>query len=211
MNYLAHLLLADDTDAGRIGSLLGDFTNVPNDRLAATYGEALAEGVIEHRRLDAFTDSHEAVLAAVGLLFPRHRHASRIVIDILFDHFLSVHWETYCLVDRAAFIGECHATLARVDQNDERLPERFRLFAQRLAGAGMLAAYVSLEGVGVALERVSSRTPRGSSIREALPDIRACYQPLERCFARFFPDACAMARRRGRTALLAPAVDRAGA
>jgi acyl carrier protein phosphodiesterase len=205
MNYLAHLLLADDSDTGRVASLLADFTNVPNDGLAAAYGETLAEGVVQHRRLDAFTDSHAAVVEAVRLLFPRHRHASRIIVDILFDHYLSLHWDRYCVVGRTAFIDTCHATLAGVDQDDERLPERFRRFTRRLVEAGALAAYATLEGVGAVLERVSSRTPRGGTIREALPDIRAHYDPLDRCFGQFFPEVCDQVRRRAGTGLLRPA------
>lgn len=210
MNYLAHLLLADNTDPGRIGSLLADFTNVPNDRLSAAYGEEIAEGVLLHRQFDAFTDSHPAVVEAAGLLFARHRHASRIIVDILFDHFLSRHWDVHCVVGRMPFIEACHATLARVDQGDERLPERFRRFAQRLPAAGMLAAYVTLEGVGVALERVSARVSRWGTIREAVPDVRAHYGPLERCFMRFFPEICAVARQRGRTSLLREQPDPSG-
>ena len=37
MNYLTHLLLADDSDASRIGNLLGDFTRGPIDALRNNY------------------------------------------------------------------------------------------------------------------------------------------------------------------------------
>ena len=41
MNYLAHLMLADDSDASRIGNLLGDFTKGTLASLAEVYPDEI--------------------------------------------------------------------------------------------------------------------------------------------------------------------------
>lgn len=193
MNYLAHLLLAEDEPDVRVGSVLADFTRVANSRLVEAYGAHVARGVVAHRRLDSFTDSHPAVVDAVRCLFHRHRHAGRIVVDIVFDHFLSRHWSRFSQVSLGEFVETCHRVLRGVDESDERFPERFRLFARRIVEHNVLAAYVSLEGVGFALDRVSRRIACRNSVAEALPDIERHYGELEECFVRFFPDALAFA------------------
>jgi len=193
MNFLAHLYLADDTDEFRLGSVLADFVRVPNERLGTLFGERIAAGVLHHRRVDAYTDTHPLVNECVGLLFWRRRHAARIVVDILYDHFLSRHWTLFAPEPLSAFIEKCHATLGTVNENDERFPEHFRSFAQRFVEHRVLPTYATLEGVAWALERVALRTSYGHRLRGGLVDIERDYERLERRFLEFFPQLRAAA------------------
>ena len=88
MNYLAHLLLADDTDASRIGNLLGDFATGTIESLAERYPPEILRGIKMHRAVDRFTDSHEVFKHARNLLAPGRRRFAGIIIDIIFDHYL---------------------------------------------------------------------------------------------------------------------------
>ena len=54
MNHLAHFLLAPDDDAGRAGTLLGDF--IRGTDLSAWPAE-VEHAIRLHRRIDAFTDT----------------------------------------------------------------------------------------------------------------------------------------------------------
>ena len=58
MNWLAHLCVTDDAGQARLGQLAGDF--VRGDEFDALRGP-LREGVVAHRALDVFTDSHDVV------------------------------------------------------------------------------------------------------------------------------------------------------
>jgi acyl carrier protein phosphodiesterase len=194
MNYLAHLHLSRDTRDARIGSVLADFTHLPNARLEEAFGKGIAQGITAHRQIDAFTDTHDAVLEAVSLLFPRHRHAGRIIVDVLFDHYLSTHWARFSDVPRREFIGQCYALLRSIDPDDERFPERFRVFARRYAEYDVLASYHQVEGVGVALERVGRRVASRNTLHDTVSDIRLHYDALEKCFVRFYPQLAEFAR-----------------
>lgn len=55
MNYFAHLYLADNSPGSQIGSLLGDFVKGTLDN---AYDEEITRGILIHRRIDSFSDSH---------------------------------------------------------------------------------------------------------------------------------------------------------
>jgi len=71
MNYLAHLMLADDSDASRIGNLLGDFTKGTLASLAEVYPDEIIRGIKMHRAVDRFTDSHEVFKNSRALIAQR--------------------------------------------------------------------------------------------------------------------------------------------
>ena len=67
MNYLAHLLLADDEPESIIGGMLGDFVR---GREAGRYSDGIRAGIRLHVRIDSFTDDH-AMRACMNLPVPR--------------------------------------------------------------------------------------------------------------------------------------------
>lgn len=92
MNYLAHIQLAHTTNTSLVGNFLGDFvkgsdlTHLPDN---------IQKGIRLHRSIDSFTDSHDCV-STLRSTFPRNiRRMSGVVIDIYFDHLLSLHWDKY--------------------------------------------------------------------------------------------------------------------
>ena len=59
MNFLAHAFLARDDIDLMIGSLMGDFVKGPLD---GQYAPSITRGLILHRRVDTYTDSHALVV-----------------------------------------------------------------------------------------------------------------------------------------------------
>nr|MBR9810071.1 hypothetical protein [bacterium] len=62
MNFLAHFHLAQPTDGSRIGALLGDFVRGTPESLQTRFPPEVVNGIILHRAIDRFTDSHEIFL-----------------------------------------------------------------------------------------------------------------------------------------------------
>ena len=56
MNYLAHLFLAGGSPESLIGNLAGDFVK---GALGDRFTPGIREGIMQHRRIDAFTDPTE--------------------------------------------------------------------------------------------------------------------------------------------------------
>jgi acyl carrier protein phosphodiesterase len=90
MNYLAHLFLAGDDAESLIGNLAGDFVK---GALHDRFTPAIRQGIVKHRRIDAFTDSHPSVAAFRRVLIPEHGHWSRVIADVFFDYFLAADFD----------------------------------------------------------------------------------------------------------------------
>jgi acyl carrier protein phosphodiesterase len=85
VNHLAHALLAGPNDDVLLGSLLGDFWRGAPD---PGWPEGVRAGVVLHRKIDVYTDSHPLVAAARSHFGTPWRRYAGILIDIYFDHVL---------------------------------------------------------------------------------------------------------------------------
>ena len=187
MNYLAHLFLSKNTDYSRMGNFLGDFVKGTREKLSGLYPEEVVKGIETHRLIDAYTDSHEEVKNAISILKPVHGLFSGIIVDVLFDHFLSTNWQAFSPVNRQTFIEACHESLSVHIPN---LPYRFTLFLPILIDYDILNSYMDLDGIDHALFRIDQRFKRKTTLCGAVSDIKAHYLDLEGCFQKFFPEIC---------------------
>lgn len=190
MNHLAHLFLPGPVDAEKlIGNLAGDFVKgVLGDR----FSPAIRDGILQHRRIDAFTDSHPAVAAFRRVLIPDHGHYSRVIADMFLDHFLACRFDEYAGETLDEFLSRVFST---IDPHTDLLPGTLRHIYPRIRDDGWLQSYRDLEGIHVALTNMSrrfSRRPRLELATHHLIDSRA---ELERRFEQFFPAVVAFARR----------------
>ena len=92
MNFLAHIYLSGDSPEIRMGNIIGD--NIKGNHYSS-YSEPIRTGIIMHRDIDRFTDSHEIVKLTNQLFIERYHKYSGIVTDILYDHFLANLWSLY--------------------------------------------------------------------------------------------------------------------
>jgi acyl carrier protein phosphodiesterase len=112
-------------------------------------------------------------------------------MDICYDHFLAKHWRRYADVDLAVFISRIYELL---QTHIDILPERFRQVFPRMLEQNWLATYQSLQGVRLALTRISRRLSGNIRLDDAMVDIAVNYGPLEENFFAFFPDLIEFAR-----------------
>lgn len=182
MNHLAHLFLAGDSPESLIGNLAGDFVKGP---LGDRFPPAIRDGIVQHRRIDSFTDAHPAVAAFRRVLIPEHGHYSRVIADMFFDHFLSCRFDEYAGEPLEAFLAR---TFAAIDPHQHLLPGLLRVLYPRIRDEGWLLSYREIGGIHLALTNMSrrfSRKPELASATRHLVDSRA---ELERRFEEFFPD-----------------------
>ncbi|MEJ2383825.1 MAG: DUF479 domain-containing protein, partial [Xanthomonadales bacterium] len=93
MNFLAHLFLAGDEEALRLGALLGDF--VRGREALAAYPEPVREGIRMHRHIDAFIDTLPDFERLRSGFEPPFRRYAGIIIDLGLDHELARRWPEY--------------------------------------------------------------------------------------------------------------------
>ncbi|MEE4277764.1 MAG: ACP phosphodiesterase [Halieaceae bacterium] len=183
INYLAHALLAEPHAYSVIGNVAGDLVKgrIEDHRLHPR----VADGVRRHRRVDALTDAHPRYRALVSAFPVRYRRVAPIVLDVLFDHYLSRLWTRVTAIDRDDFIDGVYAVLT---QHGAPLPETLAERAPVWVAADWLRAYGSLEGVEAVLGRLGARARRPLPLLAAYEAACALEDELQAGFIEVFGD-----------------------
>lgn len=188
VNHLAHLLLAGDDEALRLGGLLGDFVHgAPGPALPPR----VVLGIRLHRAIDARTDGHPEVMAARARFAPPYRRYAGIALDLWFDHCLARDFTRWSAVPLAAFSD---AALGLLRHHDALLPPPLRRFRTYMETRGLPAGYARREEIGRALEGVAGRLRRDNPLDRMLPLLVALDAPLQAHFEAFFPQLREFAR-----------------
>ena len=182
MNWLAHLLLSEPSPEYRLGNLLPDLVR-PADYAAMP--ATVMRGIACHRFIDRFTDSHSLVRQSIRRIPAPHSRVAGILIDMLYDHFLAVEWSLYCAMPLEDFAHEVYQGFTAVRS---LVSPDLAARLQAIAGADVLCSYRSLEGIEIALRRISARMRGEFALEAAMPSLREHYSELRGDFAVFFPD-----------------------
>ncbi|QQE12407.1 DUF479 domain-containing protein [Planctomycetota bacterium] len=193
MNFLAHLHLANDTPASMVGNLMPDLVH---GKLPPIDDTEVQHGIMTHRRVDAFTDTHpifakskahfieaDSLPGTVSL-----RHFSGILVDVYYDHFLSADWHMYHEMSLPEFIG--HAYM-RLHEGCEYMPKQMLSRMARIRDADYLSQYATTQGLNNVLTlmsmRFSERLDRNIQMQHSVPIMLANYQALREEFHAFYP------------------------
>lgn len=191
MNFLAHLYLADPNAGARIGNLIAD--SVKGHEALAQLPESIQRGVIQHREVDRYTDSHPVVMRSRKRFSPRWNRVSGILIDVYFDHCLAIEWKTYCEVPLRDFLDASYPQLLSAS---EVLPDHLQNMMQRLVSEDLLMTYAKLSGIECALGRISTRLRNGQfQLHESLPEFVELLPDFQDDFKEFFRDIIQHTRR----------------
>jgi acyl carrier protein phosphodiesterase len=185
MNWLAHLLLSEDTANFRLGNILPDMLRL--DGINAL-PEVFARGVACHRAIDTFTDAHPVVKKSVARIRPPFRRYGNALADVFYDHFLSVKWSEYSQHSRDDLIAEFYASF---DDWREQIPPQVFPVLQRMREQNWLGSYETLDGVELTLRRMSGRLKSVFPLHEAVGELKNSYSELQRDFEEYFPQLVA--------------------
>lgn len=188
MNHLAHVFLAPDSPESRVGSILGDFSRGVQ---LASLPDKVQEGVRHHRAVDVFTDSHAAVLASKKLFSTQRRRFAGVALDVLYDHYLLKHWQTFSMTPRDDFVQEVYDDL---QSNEHLMPPAMIRVTRHMVRHDWFGAYRNLDNIGDALDRVAERIRFPNQFGGIIVEIRDHHTELEKHFLSFFPELQSFAR-----------------
>lgn len=189
MNYLAHIYLSGKDRRVQIGNFVGDAIKGSAYR---NYPDGFRQGILLHRQIDAFSDSHPLVHEAVGMgrsVFGRY---SAVVTDVFFDHFLALRFREYAGVSLKCFTSRFYMSLV---WNYRYLPPRFQGFMWHFILTDRLGRYQSPEGIRQSLAMMARYRGLQVDSVEAIEFLTSNYQELNRLFGDFFPDLQEMCRK----------------
>jgi acyl carrier protein phosphodiesterase len=181
MNWLAHLLLSEPDPAYRIGNLLPDL--MPMAQLARLPAE-YQRGIVRHRQIDAFTDSHPVVRRSIQRIEAPYRRFGGVLMDVFYDHFLAVGWQRYSPVPLPEFLAEVYDAF---DAEHEALPEEVCSWLRQIKRVDLLGSYRKIDGVADALRRMERRLKRPVQLAAAVGVLEQHYQAFQADFDEFFP------------------------
>lgn len=184
MNYLAHLLLAENTPESRIGNLLGDFVKGQIEINNSSYNEAIIKGIKTHYQVDCFTDKHAIFKQSKQRIYQSQGRLSAVLIDVFYDHFLANYWQLFSSEKLETFADHTYITLQK---SHHLLPEKLQLVLPRIILENWLVSYRTIEGIERTCQRLGKRIKRANNFAIARYDLQANYQELEADFLSFFP------------------------
>lgn len=191
MNYLSHIYLSGESEEIKLGNFIGDFVK-GNQFLK--YPPEVAKGILLHRQIDSFTDSHCVVNECIAKLRPRFGKYSGIVIDIFLDHFLAANWNLYSFEKLSTFSKRFHAVLL---SNYFQLPSQVKMFIPFLIQNKRLQSYASFEGIEKTLRIMVKHTSLPAETEFALKILGEEYLFFDHAFHKFFPEIIRFIENRG--------------
>jgi acyl carrier protein phosphodiesterase len=184
MNLLAHALLSPPNPAILFGNLTADWVK---GRARLALPPEIQTGMRLHQQIDRFTDTHPLPAACADLLEPNWGRYSPVLVDLFFDHVLSVDWRLCNPHPRPDLIQNAYAALRR---HEHLLQERPRWAVQAMLADDWLSSYDSLGGISLALTRMSARlNARGHGIElaPAIADFARHREAFHAAFHKFLP------------------------
>ncbi len=182
MNFLAHIYLSGDNDELKIGNFIAD--GIPGNKYKH-YSKEIQKGILLHRQIDSFTDTHPVVRKSKKRLHPRYRHYAGVIIDILYDHYLAKNWSVYSDVDLNEYAKQFYDLLMA---NHHILPEKIKYLLPYMIKGNWLYSYRTLEGIEDVLIGMNRRTKNKSKMNLAIEDLKLHYSEFEDDFTSFFDD-----------------------
>lgn len=181
MNSLAHSFLSGFSEQLLVGNFIGDFIK---GKAHKNLPPAMSRGVVLHRFIDSYTDSSDFVKQSTEIFKPLYGRYAGIVVDVVYDHFLSTNWEHYAHYSRDYFIQYVHNTLLTYFLS---LPAQARKYIQPVVFNNWMTGYASLYGIEKVLRKMSQRTSLPNNSSAAMHVLRQNYTSIEEHFNSFFP------------------------
>ncbi|WPY99684.1 ACP phosphodiesterase [Christiangramia sp. OXR-203] len=182
MNFLAHIYLSGDDDLVKIGNFMADSIK---GKKYLKYGLQIQKGIILHRAIDFYTDTHPVFKESSHRLSERYRHYSGIIVDIFYDHFLAANWKDYCDIPLAEYTIQFYELLKL---NYEVLPSNVKNFLPYMIEQNWLLSYASIDGIQSVLNGMNKRTKLKSGMDQATDELELYYDEFENEFRHFFED-----------------------
>ena len=184
MNWLAHVLLSKKDAEYQIGNFLADPLK---GRPWADASIAVKEGMLMHKAIDKFTDTHAIVAQSKSRL--GKGYLKGVVLDLLYDHFLAINWDKYSSLSQAEFLQTFYTNAQPIAQG---YPTEAKRIVINLITSNILSSYGEFEGFVESLKRIDKRLSPRVKEKESTISYKGIieqeYENLKSDFELFFPE-----------------------
>lgn len=182
MNYLAHAFLSFNNEHITIGNFIADHIKMADaEKLPAE----IKKGVLLHRRIDYFTDTHPVFVKSKRHFYDGFERYSGILVDIYYDYILAKNFERFSDVGLKPFTQNIYSLL---ENNKEHLPVSSIGFLDYVKKNNTFFEYSKIEGIELVLKHLSYRINHGVFLNESLPLFLENEKAIEEDFFGFMED-----------------------
>jgi len=181
LNFLAHIYLSGESDDIRFGNFIGDYVKGSDYR---KYPELVRKGIMLHREIDYFTDSHPVVRRAKLRFANAYHKYAGVIVDIFFDYCLANQWQSYYPEELPWFTERFYYLL---ESRFNQLPRSMLSFITSLLKHDWLMAYTTPEGIEKVLKNMSIKTSLPDETEFAMNILNTQYDRINEEFSEFFP------------------------
>lgn len=190
MNFLAHIYLSFDDPQITLGNFMADSIR---GRDYQRFPSRIQKGVLLHRAIDTFTDTHPITRKSSKRLHSRYRHYSMVIVDIYYDHFLARNWDAYSDVSLEIFTENFYTLL---EENLHLMPESVQRMSPYMITDNWLLNYREIDGIHRVLKGLNRRTGLKSGMDQAVEELTDFYGEFEAEFTAFFDELIIFSRQK---------------
>ena len=183
MNYLAHSYLSFHQNEIIVGNFIADsvignqYTHLP---------ENIVKGILLHRKIDTFTDSHPLFIQSKRRFVPYFDKYSSILTDIIYDHLLAANFNQYGQSDLDTYSKQIYTV---IHSNFQYLPDNGKRFYHYMTQNHVFFNYQYIEGIKTVLEHFSShRIKNRHQLADSIPILMDNYDLFQAEFSDFFEE-----------------------
>ena len=182
MNFLAHAHLSFNHPRLIVGNMISDFVKGSSKY---TYTKEIQRGIILHREIDQFTDSHPATHKAKEIFRSAYRLYSGPIIDIIYDHYLATDPSIFADNSLKEFTRLIYQYL---ELDFAILPPAFVPVFQYMKAEDWLFHYKEKKGIQNSLKGLIRRAKYLHESETAYRLFEDHYIFLGDCYQEFYPD-----------------------
>lgn len=182
MNFLAHIFLSGNNEQVILGNFFAD--SIKGSRYLE-YPADIQKGILLHRAIDFYTDTHTIFRKSASRLFDNYRHYNGVIVDIYYDHFLAANWERYSDIPLKSYVENFYEL---AQSNYDLLPAMVKNFLPYMLKDNWLLSYGTLDGINRTLYQLNRRTKNVSGMDKAGVDLVEHYELFENEFFLFFEE-----------------------
>lgn len=190
MNFLAHAYLSFGHPQILAGNMISDFVKGAQK---FSFEKSIQDGIMLHRQIDEFTDTHAATQKAKTVFRKDYRLYSGAIVDIIYDHFLANDTMQFSNASLLQFSHEVYDALQR---QVTLLPPRFAQVLYYMKMDNWLYNYHTLDGMRRSLGGLVRRAAYISDSGPAVRLLQEHYSFLKECYDEFFPGVKMFAKER---------------
>ncbi|WNM17880.1 acyl carrier protein phosphodiesterase [Flavobacterium capsici] len=182
MNFLAHIFLSGENDQLKIGNFMADSIRGKSYK---KYPKEIRKGILLHRFIDSFTDTHPIYRQSKHRLHEKYGHYSGVIMDIFYDHYLAKNWSRYSNEKLEDYAERFYQL---IQSKRHLLTERIHGMMPYMIGRNWLVSYATLEGLEMIMFQMDHRTKNRVAMHESIVELKQFDAQFEQEFFIFFDE-----------------------